>query len=381
MLNRACEILEVKPDELNGFSEEDSFNNNNKIEGFICRRSDHRYGALIIFKINGEDTEQIIYGTPKLHYPFDKAGVYKWPPVEKFKFYEKLDGTNILAYRYLYKGEECVTFKTRLTAVVKDSGFSAFKSMWIEYLSNNSWVNELIAMNKFWNLSFELFGSRNPITITYDFPLDVNLLFGVNESDFRIRTPDQLNLPKGVKVPSSHTLFQETDLTKIYNFFREEMSGKNKDVLTIEGLVMYADIGLNSWELFKCKPEEIERIHWSASGHIPERSLFNTALNTYESYDDPTIDNFLELLKEEYPPELLTKNTVKINRIWGEANERVKFVKQVNDVYKIAIEKGFDVKKDKNETMRFVSQYFPKSIMNKVGGAILKQAGLLKDRK
>ena len=381
MLNRACNALCVKPDELFGFSEEDSFNNNNKIEGFICRRSDYRYGALIIFRINGEDTEQIIYGTPKLHYPFDKSGVYKWPDVRKFKLYEKLDGTNILAYRYLYKGEECVTFKTRLTAIVKDSGFSAFKSMWIEYLSENSWVNELIQMNKFWNLSFELFGSRNPITITYNVPLEVNLLFGINESDFRVRTPDQLNLPEGVKIPASYSKSMNTDLTGIYNYFREEMSTKNKDILTIEGLVMYADIGMNSWEMFKCKPEEIEKIHWTASGHIPEKSLFNTALNVFESYDNPTIDSFIELLKEEYPQDLITKNTFKINRIWGEATERVKFIKQVNDVYKIAIEKGFDVKKDKNETMRFVSQYFPKSIMSKVGGAILKQAGLLKERK
>jgi hypothetical protein len=35
-----------------------------------------------------------------------------------------------------------------------------------------------------------------------------------------------------------------------------------------------------------------------------------------------------------------------------------------------------DVTKDKNETMRFVSKYFSKNVMNKVGGTILKLAGL-----
>lgn len=92
MITRAGELLDVKEDELISFSTTDSFNNDNLLEGFICRKSDHRYGALVIFKINDAETEQIIWATPKLHYPFDKAGVYQWPNVYQSEFYEKLDG-------------------------------------------------------------------------------------------------------------------------------------------------------------------------------------------------------------------------------------------------------------------------------------------------
>jgi hypothetical protein len=104
-------------------------------------------------------------------------------------------------------------------------------------------------------------------------------------------------------------------------------------------------------------------------------------MNVFESYDDPILDNFLELLKEEYPQKLLTKNTFKIEKVWHEVCARIEFTQVVNSVWKKAIDKGFDVTKDKVETMRFVSQYFPKNVMNKVGGIILKQAGLLKERK
>jgi hypothetical protein len=45
-------------------------------------------------------------------------------------------------------------------------------------------------------------------------------------------------------------------------------------------------------------------------------------------------------------------------------------------VWILAKQNGLDITKDKRDTMRFVSIYFPKSIMGKVGGTILKLAGL-----
>jgi hypothetical protein len=269
MIEKAMELLDVKKDELNKFSEIDSFNNNHLLEGFICRKSDHRYGALIIFKVNDEETEQIIWATPKLHYPFDKSGKYNWPNVLQQEFWEKLDGTNILSYWYVYKGCNYVSYKTRLTAIVKDSGFSNFKSMWSEYMKNNDWVYKCITENIGWNLSFELFGSRNPITIKYDVPLEVNLLFGIRQKDHIIRPPSDLYLPKNTKTPRTYTLTDGGDsLTEMYNYFRTFASEKNKDDLLTEGMVMYAHVGEPSWRMFKCKPEEIERIHWTASGVI-----------------------------------------------------------------------------------------------------------------
>jgi hypothetical protein len=81
-------------------------------------------------------------------------------------------------------------------------------------------------------------------------------------------------------------------------------------------------------------------------------------------------------LKEEYPQELITKSYHKIEKTWEKALYRIEFTKAVNEIWLLAKEKGLDVTKDKNATMRFVSQYFPKSVMSKVGGTILRLAGL-----
>jgi hypothetical protein len=100
LIDEASKILDVKIDTLKEFREVDSFNNN-LLEGYICRQSDHRYGCLLITKVNDEDCQQIIWTTPKLDYPFDKVGNYHFPDCKQIQFYEKLDGTNILSYHYL----------------------------------------------------------------------------------------------------------------------------------------------------------------------------------------------------------------------------------------------------------------------------------------
>ena len=381
MKERAIEWLDTK--EVSPFECEDPFNNNNKLSGFMCTKPDHRYGALIIFQVNDESCEQVIFGTPKLHYPFDKQGTYKWPDIQEVKVWDKLDGTNILAYRYIYKGQEYVTYKTRLTPVAKDSTLVSFRSMWIEYTSENPWIHELIMMNPEFNLSFELFGSRNPITIRYEVPLDVNFLFGVRRKDSAIKPPDLLKLPDGTKLPSSFgaTIPSSKEvLTDWYNIFRSSMSAKNKESLITEGMVLYAHVGEPSWRMFKCKPEEIEKIHWAASGSIPMLILKNTAVNAFEDKENPTVEDLETLLLEEFAQDIINKSRLKIKKVWDWANEHMLLVKTVNDVWGKAKAEGFDVTKDKDQTMRFMSKYFPKGMMQKVGTIVLKQAGLIKEK-
>jgi len=376
-INDVSKILDVNIETLTKFETIDSFNNN-LLVGFICRKSDHRYGCLVITKVNNERCKQIIYATPKLDYPFDRAGNYHFPDCKEMQFYEKVDGTNILAYHYKYQNNDFLTFKTRLTPILKDQKFGMFKSMWLEYLNENRWVEKVIQSNLQYNLSFEMFGSRNPITIMYDIPLEVNLLFGVRRNDFSIRPPSELKIYDDTKVPKVFGIRSKKTILEEYNIQRSFMSVQNKDSLTIEGMVQYCQIGKPSWIMFKCKPEEIEKIHWSASGFIPEKSLFNTALNVFESNDEPEINDFVELLKEEYPQELITRSYHKIEKVWFNAKERIEFTKIVNEVWILAKQNGLDITKDKRETMRFVSKHFPRNIMNKVGSTILKLAGLTK---
>jgi len=51
LLKIASESLEVKEDTLNHFKLKDPFSLN-EVEGYICRKSDYRYGALFIYKVN-----------------------------------------------------------------------------------------------------------------------------------------------------------------------------------------------------------------------------------------------------------------------------------------------------------------------------------------
>jgi len=373
METRACEILDVKADCVKQFEVHDSFNDN-VLSGVICRQSDHRYGALVIFRVNDWECEQVIWGTPKLDYPFDRNGNFHWPPIHRVEMWDKLDGTNILAYTYNYKEATFLTYKTRLTPVLAESTYGSFLSMWIEMLSKHEWIHHVINNNPDYNLSFELYGSRNPITIQYDTLLDTRILFGVHKEDHAVKPPTGLWFAENAPDCVSHTA--DMDLTDLYNAMRESMSGKNTDGLYCEGLVMYASTGGNSWRMFKCKPEEIERIHWAASGVIPKRDLWNTALNAFEG-EEPSIETFLELLLEEYPQELINRSRIKIGKIFMDATIHMQTVKSVNEVWQKAKEEGFDVTHDKAGTLRWMSQFFPKSQMRKVASIILKQAGML----
>lgn len=368
-------LISVKEDEVSKFSSYDSFNDN-EISGVMCRRSDYRYGSLVINSVNGWDVgPQVIWCTPKLEYPFDRNGVFHWPDINEIRAYDKLDGTNILAYHYKdQNGKDCVSFKTRLTPTLQDGGFGSFLSMWMEMLEEHPWIYRAIDNNQDYNLSFELYGSRNPITVEYSIPLSVKLLFGVRLVDHAIKPPSELMVLEGDC--AGNVLFsQSADLTEMYNELRNYMSGINNGGLYCEGAVLYAHTGGPSWRMFKCKPEEIEKIHWAASGYIPARDLWNTAINAFEC-GAPTLSDFIQLLSEEYTVEMINKSRIKIEKAFKNAMIHVEVVKSVNEVWGKAKAQGFDVTKDKAGTFRWMSQYFPKSHMRKVGSIILKQAGL-----
>lgn len=349
----------------------------NRLKGYICRQSDYRYGSMIITKVNDIDCEQIIWGTPKQEYPFDKNGNFHWPKISQIEAWNKLDGTNILSFWYSdMNSEKCLSFKTRLTPILKDIGYGSFYSLWMEYWNEHTWINSVIHENQDYNLSFEMFGSRNPITIEYNIPLEINLLFGIRRTDHVIKPPSQLNLLPNTKVPNNFTIENKSNLTEYYEILKKEMSEENKDSLEIEGKVLYAFCNQPSWRQFKCKPDEILQIHWSHVG-IPKRELWNTAINAFEG-GDASIDDFILLLKEEYTEQQIGKSEKRINNVFKEAKKHIEMVRKINMIWSLAKEKGMDVTKDKAETLRFMSQYFDKKEMRKVGSVILKQAGLIR---
>lgn len=93
----AANLLNKKESDLKEFCEFDIFNNNNKVRGYICvSSSSHTYGSLVIFEVNEEPTHhQVIYATPKIHYPFqhkEEEREYHWPRFKAINVYDKLDG-------------------------------------------------------------------------------------------------------------------------------------------------------------------------------------------------------------------------------------------------------------------------------------------------
>jgi hypothetical protein len=384
-IKRASELLNIPEKEFNEFSEIDPFNGF-ELSGYISRHGDHRYGAMVIVAVDEVPCEQVIFATPKLHYPFDKHGKYTWPTIDELQAFEKLDGTNILAYRYLHRGQIYVSYKTRLSPVLKQSQFGDFLSLWKECLKKNPWVEKAIADNPDFNLSFELFGSRNPITIQYEIDLDTALLFGVRKHDHAIRPPTQLVLSPNAKLPGQNTLTESpwykdveiTEPTNLYNAYRMEASRRNAQELLTEGNVFYVHSG-SKWHMFKCKPEEIEKIHWAAGG-IPQIAIYNTIINAYEDMDQPDISYINQLLLEEYTQKQIEDREDSIAKLFKKAKKQMDLKKNVNEVYRKAMEEGFDIKVDKNKTLRWMSQFFSRDDMKKVGTVILKQAGLNKPK-
>ena len=85
----AADLLDVKPKELSRFDDvPDLFNPPNRLGGWLCRRGDHRYGALVIDAVLRGHIgmnqpacglpvvePQVIYGTPKL-----ELGIFELTP-------------------------------------------------------------------------------------------------------------------------------------------------------------------------------------------------------------------------------------------------------------------------------------------------------------
>ena len=201
----AIEMLDVVESTVEHFEVEDPFNPPNTLTGYITQQADHRYGALLLYKINGEEIEpEVIYGTPKLQYPYSssKGGrKFRWPQCSEARVYEKWDGTNVLAYAYTDGTTQWVTFKSRFCPVLHESDTTPFVTLWKEILERYPYLRRPEIVLKGTTLSFELFGYRNLILVNYtDIALETKLLFGIDRMT-NIILPEDIDLPDGIKTP------------------------------------------------------------------------------------------------------------------------------------------------------------------------------------
>lgn len=359
--------LREKAEELFGndyteFEEEDVFNKGNVLRGYICRRSTELYGALLITHLNGDECPQLIYGTPKMHYPFDKLGRYTFPSAKLIEVFEKLDGTNILAFRYNHNGRKYQTYKTRLTPTVRSGRFGDFYHMWLEMLEKYPQIEKVCFANEC-NVSFELYGARNKHLLWYNVPLECAVLFGVSSGGMIIPPTkmDLLALPMVQKMAEVDSYYVES--YKQQQLILEDGLKEMEDGYEgTEGQVWYLQTIDGRTIQFKCKPETIELIHF-ASGGLGKNVIRATAYNVFESQDELTVDAVVSLLLEEFSDRQIQACEGIIKKVVSEVRFEVEQRQLIIEDYKVL---GIDIKLDKVVVMRWFSERYPKKDMRRI---------------
>jgi len=358
------------------FCEVDPFNPKNEVQGYISRKPNEYYGALIITKVDNESVpEQLIMSSPKMHYPFGKTedGTrdYNFPTAKNIEIYEKLDGTCVIAYPYTNGIDRFFTYKTRLRPFLGSSKFGDFLSMWREISPPHLEAIKGLMMARECNLVFELYGSRNTHLILYPNSLDIALLFGVTNTG-RILSPTGLGDIGSIPVVNP---FKVIDKDYVWNY--EEIQKEIQEELTeeedghysgTEGTVWYLHTPDGKCIQIKNKPETIEAIHFaSGAGGICKNSIITTCWNSYENTDSPTLEFIKQLLLEEFTPEDIKTNHDLIERCLAFVTNEAEFKGKVLDEYRTI---GKSLLLHKREIMSSLSTKFDKGKMRKVYGII-----------
>ena len=362
----------------------DPYNPPNVVRGYINRSGNSTYGALWITHVNGKECPQMIWSTPKMHYPFGDDGFYRVDKSAQAEVYEKYDGTNILAF--LYKdadGNSFVSYKTRLRPFLGESKFGDFKRLWDEILDMYK-VREAIPSaikSERMNLSFELYGKRNKILIDYDVPLDYRLLFGITW-DGKVIPPTEIEtdrFPKATLFDSFPCEHFEEDYKRVREFLNKnlivvkvEVDGEEKveSMSGMEGAVLY--VVKDGAVQYKAKPDAVQDIHWAASKGIPYHSIYTTIVNSYEETDEPTYDLIRSLLLEEFDESQIERRRGTIYKMLDSIKFEKKLKAELREEY---LRMGFDIKSDKVTCMRHFGKLYYKRLAGKIYSYLMDEFG------
>lgn len=378
-INTAARLLGVDSKFLQAFDTTDPFNDELRLEGFLCQRPDHRYGALALMRVGNESAPQVIFATPKLHYPFGKDGRFHFPPIRHAAIYEKLDGTNVLAYRYAdAESRVRLTYKLRLAPVLQNSKWGAFLDYWRELLAKHPDIARLAELNDC-HVSFEMYGARNVHLIAYDVDLSPAVLFGVRPVDAGIVAPFQLQTLDVPVAPLLAELDSAEDSVARYGALRQEMEARNRPaddekLSGTEGAVWYVTEPSGRVTLWKCKPESVEEIHWATG--INKAAVIATCWNALETSDTLTYDVLLPLLLEEYQSDDIEKFRANIDAAIAEVNREFAFRQHVWAAYAELQANGLSLREDKGGVMRALASQFRRDEMKRVFNALARKEKL-----
>lgn len=391
----AAEILDVKASCLKEFSEQDTFNPQNHVEGVKCLKSNHLYGTLVIFQVNGKPTTpQIIYGTPKIKYPVAQSKtvsgkrIFHWPRTKCLRAYKKYDGSNALSFSYADAyGKRYSTFKTRLTPFIRNNDMANFFSLWRDVLVKYpTFYNQECVLSGNFALSYEMYGwslptPLMPMTMAQEAKLEARLLFGINQQDHSIQPPEvfsdipqRAQLRLTVDFPAGDN---SEKLIELYDGARNSIEESNEiledgRIKGEEGLVFYILTEEDKWTQWKAKAPSVETLHW-ANFSIPLDRILPTAWNALESCDELTTGYVCQLLREEFPEKQIDISIPRIERAVEEVKEQLGFQTKVKEeLSKVGLEFNPD---NKIAIMRELSKSFGKKEMKKVY-SVLKRMGV-----
>ena len=378
-LDRAITELNVRPKDLQEFDEIDPFNDV-RLRGFMCRKPDHRYGALYLTHVGDYLAEQLIFCTPKFHYPFDKQGTFHLPESKRIEAYSKIDGTNVFAYKYRGGGKTRVSYKLRLWPFMRNGRWGPFLDYWREMLEKYPDIPDRVLQYSGYGLSFELYGSRNKHLMIYPEELDTKLLFGVDKGG-SIQPPSAVrvdlrrdNIVSGSQpvdllcgYPDVEVVSTLHDLQSLYKKHQAEMDAQIIEVEEQdgfrgpEGRMWYMLTRTGEWRPFKCKPETIEIIHMSAGG-LGTNLIRATAYNVLETDDTVTDAAVVLLLREEFTEVEVSACKGLIAKVTASVNQEMEFRRKIHELYRGL---SMDIATHKQEVMRALSRELPKNMMQR----------------
>lgn len=382
-----AQLLDVELSTLSEFDQIMDPFNKKTITGYLCSQSDHRYGSLVITRVDNIETKpQIIYCTPKLHYPFNRGveRTYHFPKFRSVNVYEKLDGTNICCYSYVdHLDNRFVTFKTRLVPVLSETGseFGNFYLLWNEMLQKHPELRipECVQTGEY-TLSYELYGYRNHHLITYKVDLDTKLLFGIKQLDHSVIIPEHFSWNPCILI--KETSLNEGNITEFYEALRKKAQDKNKiideeNIEGTEGYVFYVLTEDNQWIQYKLKPESVESIHW-AQDSLPMNVIVPTVKNSLENDPNPTFETIRKLLLEEFTASQVDKSSIRIQKAIQFVKDQQIFKQKIKSIYD-QIDENTRKEGLKAPVMRAMSKHFKGPEMKKVFQALLQLGISFKD--
>lgn len=283
LTQHAAQAFKCNPKFVSKFEREDPLNKGNIVCGFVCRKKGPMQGSLFITHVHGVRCEsQLVYGTPKLEYPYENTNSKKFMQLDADQVYiaEKWNGMNVAFYKYFdAHGNIYITAKSKGTPFLADGDFGNFLTLTREALNfNGEYMTEdlhpdlmLLLDEDIQSISFELCGRKEPHLVKYNFDLALKPLF-VTFNDGNIKPyqdPASGAMISNQNIEQSCKKLQAADLQTNQQYRAQNGLPHRYEYehFAVEGKVLYlldSEGYLKDRTMYKIKPSDIEEVHWQS---------------------------------------------------------------------------------------------------------------------